>query len=65
MDTNSADMLLAAEINARSVSALGIIQGMIAENQKRLSDGMSLAYSEQSFFSVSEDLEGFLAKHNI
>ncbi len=44
----------AAYINAQCISANADIQGMIAENQHRLSLGLSIAYDEQAFAEVPD-----------
>lgn len=44
----------AAFIHAQSVCALAEIQGMIAENQHRVSCGNSIAYGEDAFSAVPD-----------
>ena len=54
------DEQAAALINARAVMSLAVIQGMIAENQRRESEGCAQAYCENSFFEVRDELDRLL-----
>ena len=44
----------AAFINAQAACAMAEIQGMVAENQHRLSLGLSIAYDYDAFMAVQE-----------
>ena len=63
--SNSADDVMVAEIRARTVMAEIEMQGMIAANGKRISEGLALAYSEESFQYLRDDLGAFLDRCNI
>jgi len=59
------DEQVAAWINAKSVMAHAVIQGMIAENQRRESEGCAQAYDANSFFEVRDELEKKLLEFNM
>lgn len=51
----------AAFINAQSACAIAEIQGMVAENQKRLALGYSIAYDMDAFMAVQDK---YMIGHN-
>ena len=59
------DEQVAAFIHAQAVMAQAVIQGMIADNQRRESEGCAQAYDANSFFEVRDELEKKLLEFNM
>lgn len=59
------DEQIAALVNAEAVMTLAHIIGMMTTNKIRESDGIALAYREESFFYARDDLDAVLHKFNL
>ena len=51
------DSSVSARIIAISISTQAVIMGMVAENERRMREGYSMAYGEDSFFTEALELE--------
>ena len=65
MSMESEQMLAAARIMSAAASSYARTQGMIAENQHRISVGQSVAYGADEFYGEAKYLEDLTQNLNV